>query len=249
MLRKLVTLTLLVVLTILGAPQAVATPEDDGDKISGYWSIFATGKSGRKISHKDLILYRGRWVTLKRFESLAQACERSGGTECRAVDVVEIGRSDFRAIAVRLVTELRLPVPSPTFGPDPSVNEWKMLAVGFPIWLWTDGARTLTDTDSADGFTFTLTARLRSTTFAMGDGHAVTCRSMSRYSDAVRPGTPSPDCGYSYQVPSLPKGNYTVTATAYWDVAWSVDGISGTLPVIRTASRSLPIGELSALNR
>lgn len=34
-----------------------------------------------------------------------------------------------------VLAQLQLPDATPRFGPDPSVNEWKMLAVGFPIWL------------------------------------------------------------------------------------------------------------------
>ena len=152
-------------------------------------------------------------------------------------------------LAVSLVTQLDLPKPTPTFSPDPNNNEWKMLAVGFPIWLTAGDNRTVTSTRSAAGLTFTLTARWRSTTFDMGDGQSVTCTKMSTYSEAVRAGSPSPTCGHTYTKPSLPKGTYTVRTTSNWDVDWSVAGFSGTVPAYNTASASIPIGELSALNR
>ena len=88
-----------------------------------------------------------------------------------------------------------------------------MLAVGFPIWLWTAGPRTLNATETSSGVTFNLTARWRSTTFAMGDGRTVTCTSMTQYNHSVKPGTASPNCGHVYTKPSLPKGSYTVRAT------------------------------------
>lgn len=154
-----------------------------------------------------------------------------------------------RAMAVRLVTELRLPTPTPNFGPSPNNNEWKMLAVGFPIWLWTEGPTTMSTSASASGFTFQMTARWKSTTFHMGDGNTVTCTSMEKYSASVKPGTPSPNCGYAYSKPSLPKGKYQVRAVADWDVTWSVAGFSGVLPAYNEASASIPIGELVALNR
>ena len=154
-----------------------------------------------------------------------------------------------RAIAVTLVTELRLPTPTPNFGPDPNNNEWKMLAVGFPVWLWTNGPPSVSTSASASGFTFRMSARLRSTTFHMGDGRSITCSSMSRYSSAVRPSAPSPDCGHVYSQPSLPKGKYTVRAVADWDVSWSVAGFSGVIPAYNEASATIPIGELVALNR
>jgi hypothetical protein len=146
----------------------------------------------------------------------------------------------------QLIVELQLPTPTPQFGPDPSVNEWNMLAVGFPIWLWTEGPTTVTASESAFGHTFTLRATYRSTTFTMGDGHAKQCTKTTPYRSSVTPGAKSPTCGYTYQQ-AAPKGSYTVTATTHWDVAWSVAGYSGTLPGTHSASRDLPIGELHAI--
>ena len=146
----------------------------------------------------------------------------------------------------QLIVQLQLPTPTPQFGPDPSVNEWNMLAVGFPIWLWTEGPTTVTASESAFGHTFTLRATYRSTTFTMGDGHAKQCTKTTPYRRSVTPGAKSPTCGYTYQQ-AAPKGSYTVTATTHWDVAWSVAGYSGTLPGTHSASRDLPIGELHAI--
>lgn len=154
-----------------------------------------------------------------------------------------------RAMAINLVASLRFPAPKPIFGPDPNNNEWKMLAVGFPVWLWTEGPTTVSTSSSSSGFTFRMTARWRSTTFDMGDGNTVTCTSMAKYSRAVKPGTPSPTCGHVYTQPSLPKGKYQVRAVADWDVSWSVAGFSGVIPAYNEASASIPVGELSALNR
>lgn len=124
-----------------------------------------------------------------------------------------------------------------------------MLAVGFPLWLWTAGPATVTTSVSSGGEMFTMTARRKSVAFAMGDGRSVTCNSMTPYDRSVKPGTPSPTCGYVYLRPSLPAGSYTVRSTVNWEVSWSVAGYSGVLPTTRTASRALPIGELVALNR
>ena len=52
-----------------------------------------------------------------------------------------------------------------------------------------------------------------------------------------------------YTQPSPPKGAYTVTATANWQISWSVDGFSGSFPYSYSDSASIRIGELSALNR
>lgn len=188
-------------------------------------------------------------------ERYAQECfELIGDTSCFFL-VDDLANSGMltgplaRAMAVTLVTQLQLPTPTPNFGPNPDKNEWKMLAVGFPIWLWTEGPTSMSTSASASGFTFQMTARWKSTTFDMGDGNTVTCTSMEKYSASVKPGTASPNCGYAYSKPSLPKGKYRIRAVADWDVTWSVAGFSGVLPAYNEASASIPIGELVALNR
>lgn len=156
-------------------------------------------------------------------------------------------RASLSAIARTLIVRLQLPDPTPRFGPDPEVNEWKMAAVGYPLWLWTDGPTTVTSRVRAYGVTFTLRATWRSTTFDMGDGHRVTCTRTRSYPADVEPGTKSPVCGYTYLKSSLPKGNYRVTATTNWRIAWSALGQSGSLPGSHSGSWSLPVGELNAL--
>lgn len=154
---------------------------------------------------------------------------------------------DLSAMARTLIVRLQLPDPTPRFGPDPEANEWKMAAVGYPLWLWTDGPRTVTSRVRAYGITFTLRATWLSTTFDMGDGHTVTCTATRAYPRTARPGAASPDCGYTYEKASLPKGSYTVTATTNWRIGWSALGASGSLPGTYTATRALAVGELNAL--
>lgn len=151
------------------------------------------------------------------------------------------------SIARTLIVRLQLPDPTPQIGPDPTANEWKMAAVGYPLWLWTEGPQTVTSRVQAYGVTFTLRATWVSTTFDMGDGHSVTCTSTRAYTDTVKAGSKSPACGYTYLKSSLPKGDYTVTATTNWRIAWSALGQPGSLPGSHTGSRSLPVGELNAL--
>ena len=42
---------------------------------------------------------------------------------------------DPNAVARELMVRLQLPDPTPQIGPDPEGNEWKMGAVGYPLWL------------------------------------------------------------------------------------------------------------------
>lgn len=156
---------------------------------------------------------------------------------------------DVSALARSLIVRLRLPDANPRFGPDPNNNEWKMLAVGFPVWLWTDGPRHKETTASAYGITFRLSADLANTTFKTGDGGQVTCAAMTPYSSSVKAGSPSPTCGHVYTKPSLPKGAYSVTATPLWRIRWSAEGFSGTLTTSYSDSSQIRIGELQALNR
>ncbi|MCA0293920.1 MAG: hypothetical protein LCH96_01170 [Actinobacteria bacterium] len=154
---------------------------------------------------------------------------------------------DLGAMARTLIVRLQLPDPTPQVGPDPTVNEWKMAAVGYPLWLWTNGPRTVTSRVRASGITFTLRATWLSTSYTMGDGHTVNCTSATPYTKSVKPGAASPTCGYTYQTASLPHGNYTITATTNWRITWSALGVSGSLPGTYTGTRTLPVGELNAL--
>jgi hypothetical protein len=154
---------------------------------------------------------------------------------------------DLDGIARLLVARIRLPDPRPLVGPDPAVNEWKMVAVGYPLWLWTAGPGVVTDRVRAFGVSFILRARWVSTRFEMGDGHTVLCSRMRPYRSGVRPGSRSPDCGYVYGRASLPGGSFTVRATTSWRVSWSALGMSGSVPASFSGSRVLPVGELNAL--
>ncbi len=154
---------------------------------------------------------------------------------------------DLGAMAKTLVVRLQLPDPTPQVGPDPTANDWKMAAVGYPLWLWTNGPRTVTSRVRAYGITFTLRATWLSTAFDMGDGHSLTCTRSTPYTSRVTPGSKSPDCGYTYLTSSLPKGSYTITSTTRWRITWSALGASGSLPGTYSGSRSLPVGELNAL--
>ncbi|WP_342371883.1 hypothetical protein PCC79_11430 [Propioniciclava soli] len=122
-----------------------------------------------------------------------------------------------------------------------------MVVVGYPLWLWVDGQDRLDATSSTAGIPLALHAVRERVVFAMGDGKSITCTSMSPLPSGTKPGTPSPDCGYVYEGASLPEGSYTVTASSHWSVAWSALGYSGTVPVVVSASRELPVGELQAV--
>ncbi|MDN5762675.1 MAG: hypothetical protein L0H41_10210 [Microlunatus sp.] len=139
----------------------------------------------------------------------------------------------------------------PTVGPPPSINKWKTAAVGYPLWIWADG-----DLDpapvsrSVSGLSVTLDADLAKIVYDMGDGTIITCGTGTPWRKGNVPaGTPSPDCGHTYTKPSLPEGDYTITATTQWAVAWTAGGQSGTIPFTQTSSTTLPVGEIQTLVR
>lgn len=149
------------------------------------------------------------------------------------------------------VAKLKFPNTKPGIGPSPNINRWKMAAVGYPLWLWSDGpthvgpvAQTVAD------LSVSLDARVTKTVFRMGDGQSVTCDgSGTEWATAVKPGQESDSCGYTYSEPSLPKGDYTVTATTMWKVTWTVNDASGVITVPRSSTTQLPVGELQVLTR
>ena len=156
------------------------------------------------------------------------------------------------------LAKLTIPSVTPGIGPSPDLNQWKMAVVGYPYWLSATGATQAGPvTDQAGPLTVSLSAELSRMRFSMGDGGMVNCEGAGTpWSRAVQPGQASPSCGYRYQKASLPKGDYTVTATAFWTVTYQVHDTTGTIPdttgtiaLVRQGSAQLPVGELQALVR
>jgi hypothetical protein len=146
---------------------------------------------------------------------------------------------------------IRLTPPKPMIGPPPGINEWKMAAVGYPLWLWAEGNLDPAPvSDSVMDIAVSLDAHLVKVVFDMGDGHKVSCSTpATKWNRSVEPGAKSPSCGYAYPKPSLPKGSYTVTAHAVWAIGWNINGTTGTIPFFQSASTQIPVGELQVLVR
>jgi len=158
---------------------------------------------------------------------------------------------DPQTVAYLAVARLKLAAPTPGIGPSPDLNRWKMAAVGYPLWLWAEGS---TDpapvSDSVYNLYVSLDARISNLEFLMGDGESVTCRGEgTKWTPGVPAGEESPTCGYRYKKPSLPNNSYTVTIRTSWAVDWNINGQTGTIPYVQTASTELPVGELQVLVR
>ena len=160
---------------------------------------------------------------------------------------------DPEVVARNAVAKVRL-LP-PTMGLAPRSDAGSAGLVGLPVWMWTDAdpaARTwgVFDDEQVDqGYRVEIRAVAERIVWSMGDGGTVTC---------TNPGTPyiasyglsdSPTCGYKYTRSSRnePGGVFTVTATAYWRITWSVAGVSGVIEVERSATATVRIDELQVI--
>ena len=162
--------------------------------------------------------------------------------------VVQFTPAQAGAIAV---ARLKLPTVAPGIGPPPDLNRWKMAAVGYPLWLWADGPTQVGPvSDSVGGLSVSLEAEVTSLTFRMGDGTTVDCPGDgNKWTEAVEPGAKALNCGHTYTEPSLPKGNYKVSALTNWAVTWTANGQSGVIDVPAVETTELPVGELQVLVR
>ncbi|MCI1746765.1 MAG: hypothetical protein LKI24_00795 [Acidipropionibacterium sp.] len=149
----------------------------------------------------------------------------------------------IRTWAVTAATTIHLPNPAIGVAPDPTVNQWKIVAVGQPLWLSDTTPDTVTSTITQHGITISITARRTRVSFNTGEA-TISCTTMTPRPATADPRATSPDCGYAYQR----KGNRTVTATASWRILWSASGQSGTVAMTRSSSRTLPVRELIAVN-
>ncbi|MDN5725574.1 MAG: hypothetical protein L0G99_06520 [Propionibacteriales bacterium] len=169
--------------------------------------------------------------------------------DAKPAEAEEAGEPVYTAeeVAYMAAAELSLPKMKIAMGPDPSWNEWNSAVIGHPYWFWADSPTSIpTVSQNAGPLTVSLDARLKGIGFEMGNGQRISCPSGgSRYSrTSTKPGTKSPDCGYTFTA----KGTYQVTGTANWEITWRVNDESGTIMMSSEAARSVPVIELQSVN-
>ncbi|MFE7506703.1 hypothetical protein [Promicromonospora sp. NPDC057488] len=155
---------------------------------------------------------------------------------------------DPAVLAQRAVERMQLePI---AVGIVPEEGPGRVGVVGMPVWMWVDApaANTfgpITESASAGGYTVTATANVDRIVWEMGDGTSIEC---------VTAGTPyedrygvadSPDCGHRY----AKQGEYAVSATSYWTVEWEGVGQTGTIPLDRTATANIVVGEAQSITQ
>lgn len=158
---------------------------------------------------------------------------------------------DPAALAQQLIARLALRPPIARLAP-PSGTEG---LIGLPVWMWSERGGDVTgpvsDSMTVGTVTVSLVASISSIVWTMGDGHNVTCAGPGTPYTATAGAEASPDCGYVYQLPSKdePDGQYTITATSTWTIAWQGGGQSGQQTLQLTSEpASLAIRELYVLN-
>ncbi len=136
----------------------------------------------------------------------------------------------------------------PAVGATPLPSPDAVSLIGLPTWLWIEAPGEhswgpITRTAAAGGVTVTATAQVTKVVWDMGDGGTVTCTGQgTKWSPAMGAGD-SPDCGYRYRT----AGRRTITATTYWQVAWSGAGQSGTIALDMSGTRPVDVVELRAV--
>lgn len=150
---------------------------------------------------------------------------------------------DVVTIVNAAVANLQLPAPEPHLGPEPDVNEWKMLAVGLPVWIWTNTPAQIDASTTQQGIPITLTAHLVRTEISLGDGTTLSCKTATPRPAYAEPMAESPDCGHTW----LTAGTYHVTATNIWAVEWAALGQAGLVTMERSASRTVEVGQLASV--
>lgn len=185
-------------------------------------------------------------------------CTRSAhpGLADRALTVLrwlpgppELAPPDPEELARRLLASIDFQAPQLGIYPRADVVK-RMGYVGWNTWLWADPSSQLqwgpvADSISERGVTVTLTAKVVSVDWDLGDGGSLSCGKGTPWAEAKTGGrnVPSPDCGYVYEA----DGRYTVTATSNWAVSWQGGGRSGELPFTLSRSQGVIIGELQTL--
>lgn len=155
---------------------------------------------------------------------------------------------DPATLARQAITQMNLSAITVGIVPDPLPG--RIGIIGMPTWMWADSPTEstvgpITRTATATGNSVTATATLTRVVWDMGDGHSVRCTGAgTRYEDRYGKSS-SPTCGYTY----TRQGAYTVTATSYWDVAWTGMGQSGVIPLNFSRSVSITMGEIQVVSR
>lgn len=147
----------------------------------------------------------------------------------------------------------RLPLPAPSIEMAPPSDRDQMVNVSSWLWVGSAAWRSLSATAAAGPVSATATAAPAEVVWNMGDGHWVTCDGPGVPYSSSDPNATT-YCSYTWPSSSAdqPGGVYRVTATVYYQAAWSAAGApgGGNLGLVAGPSSSVAVAvaESQAIN-
>ncbi len=142
------------------------------------------------------------------------------------------------SLAEQAVSKLELPTLVVRMSPVETAHQ----VVGVPSWLWVEKTswRPVHSTAEVPGVSVEATATPSSVTWNLGDGSdRVVCPGPGTpYGPDSDPYAASPDCGHTFERPSVgdADGVFQAVVTAHWSVSWSGAGQGGVFPDLTTRS-------------
>ena len=237
----------LVVLFSLATPSVVAADDESDGRLKlggegGTVTVDAEQGSQGGGSGSNAGSGGGGWVAaepavLECLFTIDDWCKMPATNVWRRIDT---GTTvDLVATASRAAASLTVPQPVMYVGPDPRNNKWNALAVGLPVWVWADEQAPQSTSVNEQGIQIGMTATRGEVSVDWGDGTTTVCASMTPRPPNIEPMTKSPDCGHVYQQ----AGDYTITVTASWSVAWAALGQTGSVGLESSTGYGLRVGE------
>jgi hypothetical protein len=130
------------------------------------------------------------------------------------------------ALAQQALSKLPLAAPSIEMAPPTSADQ----LVNVSTWMWINAGawQSLSATAAVGPVSATATATPVEVVWNMGDGDQITCHGPGTPYNPSDPNATS-NCSYTWSQSSVgqPDGAYEVTATVYWQVAWTATGAPG----------------------
>jgi hypothetical protein len=149
------------------------------------------------------------------------------------------------------LSKLNLPLPNIEMAPPTDRDQ----LVNVSSWLWIESAawRSMSATAAAGPVSATAKAAPAEVVWNVGDGHSVTCRGPGVPYDSSNPNATT-YCSYTWPTSSAgqPDGTYQVTATVYYQAAWTATGApgGGSFGLVRgpSATVAVRVAESQAIN-
>lgn len=137
-------------------------------------------------------------------------------------------------LAAEAQKELKLAVP--TIESSPAPGHPQLVAVAMWAWVPAGQYAAKSATASVPGESVTATATPVSVTWSWGDGTSTTCSGPGTpYTNSDAANAASPTCGHTYSKDSG-TGDFTLSATIAWKVAWAGGGQNGTFNAMTTTA-------------